>query len=247
MKERRWPWVISGLALVLAAGTGAVATYLWWLPCRGRMLVGTAYGPRYSDALLGDACIDRMNEGTPFPLPTPAALTAPGLLALSTLTMILVAVAWLVPVLFERMSPGRRLAAVVPALGVLVLALLGAGITYQVPAAEGLAYALAPLINVLVLVGLGAVIGAVRARVRFVVAAIALGSMGFAGPVVEYMIMVHWSDASWDAPPGSGYLTAALLLICGVAVLIMTALSRQPRPASPATATEQVEQVDPVA
>jgi hypothetical protein len=244
MKERRWPWLVSGLALVLASISGAAATYLWWLPCRGRMLVGTDFGPRYSDALLGEECIDRMNEGTPFPLPTEAALTAPGLLLLSTVTMILVAVAWLVPVAALPVSGTARWGMALPGLTVLAVAVLGVGTTYGT-SVESLGYLLDSLLSVFALVGLGVVLVAqVPGQVRFGVVTLSVSALGFAGMVADYMLMIRWSDADWDSPPGSGYLTAALLLLCGIAVLIMTALS--PRPASAATAAQQVQQVDPV-
>lgn len=258
-RVNRWPWIVSGLCLVLAALTGAVATYLWWLPCRGRMLVGTPVGPAFSDALLGSACIERMNEGTPFPLATEAALSAPGLLVLATATMVLVAVAWLVPVVTEQLKAARRIAAALPALVVLAVALLGIGIAYRLPGAEELGYPLDLLVHLPIVVALVALLTApVRHRWRYLVASLALSSMGFLGLVAEYLVMVRWSEANWDAPPGSGYLSAAFLLLCGVAVLVMTAAGRRTQPTGPrvvlsdvgglsATATEQVQQVDPIA
>lgn len=241
MKERRWPWTVSGLSLTLAAVTGAVATYLWWLPCRGRMLVGTAFGPTYSDALLGDGCIDRMNEGTPYPLPTEAAWTAPGLLALSTLTMILVAVAWVVPVAVLPMTALARAGIAVPGVTVALVALMGVATALGPESVEPLAYLLDFLLNISAVVGLGLLIAArAPGLARFVLVAVCVSAFGFFGMIGDYMIMVHWSDASWDSPPGSGYLTAALLLVCGVAVLIMTALSRQSRPMAEPVELEEV-------
>ena len=57
--------------------------------------------------------------------------------------------------------------------------------------------------------------------------------MGFAGPVAEYMLMVWWSELNWDAPPGSGYLTSAVLLVCGITVLTMTVMGRPSPPVGP--------------
>ena len=57
--------------------------------------------------------------------------------------------------------------------------------------------------------------------------------MGFAGPVVDYMLMVWWSELNWDAPPGSGYLTSAVLLVCGITVLTMTVMARPLPPVGP--------------
>ena len=57
--------------------------------------------------------------------------------------------------------------------------------------------------------------------------------MGFAGPVVDYMLMVWWSELNGDAPPGSGYLTSAVLLVCGITVLTMTVMARPLPPVGP--------------
>jgi hypothetical protein len=205
------------------------------------MLVGTAFGPRYSDELLGMACIDRMNEGTPFPLPTWVALTTPGLLLLSTVTMILVGLAWLVPVAALPLSRSARVAIALPGLSVLGVALLGVGTAYLPEATEALGYFLDFLLNLFAMVGLGLLIAArVPGLARFVVLTLCVSAFGFFGMVGDYLIMVHWSDANWDSPPGSGYLTAALLLVSGCAVLIMTALSRQPAQPVPDVELDEV-------
>ena len=229
-KRRSW---LGASALLIGAGlTGAAATYLWWLPCKGQMLLGTPLG---SDSAgdPGQACIDRMGEGTPIPLPTQAALSAPGLLVLATVTIVLVSVAWLLPVLTQPISRGRQVIAALPALGAAAVAVLGVGIAYEVPGAEDLAYPLDTFVSLLVVVAVVVLWGHVAARARLLVAALALSSMGFAGPVAEYMVMVWWSELNWDAPPGSGYLTAAFLVICGITVLTMTVVGRLLPPAGP--------------
>jgi hypothetical protein len=234
MHERRWPWLVASASLVAAGLTGAAATYLWWLPCRGAMLVGTILEPARNGP--DQACIDRMGEGTPFPLPTEVASSTPGLLLLATVTMILVAVAWLLPVFSEQTSVVRRVIAAFPALAVLAVAVLGLGIAYGVPGAEGLAYPLDALVNLLVLAAVVVLWGHSVTRARYLVAALALSAMGFAGPVIEYLVMVHWSELNWDAPPGSGYLTAGLLVLCGLTLLTMSRLagsSRAPCAPSP--------------
>ena len=232
MRERRRPWLVASALLIGAGLSGAAATYLWWLPCRGQMLLGTPLG---SDSVNepSRACIDRMGAGTPFPLPTQAALSAPGLLILATLTIVLVAIAWLLPVLTHPMSRVRQIIAALPALGALAVAVLGVGIAYGVPGAERLAYPLDTFVNLLVVVAVVVLWGHVTAWARFLVAALALSSMGFAGPVVDYMLMVWWSELNWDAPPGSGYLTSGFLLVCGITVLTMTIRGRLMPPVGP--------------
>ncbi|HYI54031.1 MAG TPA: hypothetical protein VEX57_08695 [Microlunatus sp.] len=139
--------------------------------------------------------------------------------------------AWLLLVLTQPMSSVRRVIAAVPALGAAAVAVLGVGIAYEVLGAKGLAYSLDAFVNVLVAVAV--MWGHVAARARLLVAALALSSMGFAGPVAEYMVMVWWSELNWDAPPGSGYLTSAVLLLCGITLLTMTLATRLVPPVGP--------------
>ena len=40
--------------------------------------------------------------------------------------------------------------------------------------------------------------------------------------MLEYMIMIGFSDADWDTPPGTGYLTVAAITICAILIVIMT-------------------------
>lgn len=231
-------WAVSGLALIAAAFTGAAATYLWWLPCQGRMLVGTAYGPRYSDSLLGRACIDRMNDGTPFPLPTGVALSTPGLLHLSTLTVLLVGVAWLVPVACLPRDVSARVGISLPGWAVVVVAALGVVTGFG---GLGIGYLADLLLNVFVLVSVVLLIGQrAPGLARFVVAALPVSALGFVGMVVDYSLMIRWSDADWDSPPGSGYLSAALFLVCGVTVLVMTAVGGRRQPTDPRVVLQEV-------
>ena len=231
MDETRRAWWLSGVALVLAALTGAGAVYLWWLPCRGLMLVGTPLDPSQDSADTSDACIARMGEGTPFPLPTTAVLSAPGLLPLTVVTIGLVAVAWLAPVVTEPLSGVPRLVAALPGCAALGVAALAVGIAYGVPGAEAVAYPLATFLNLLVIAGFAVLLGYASGWRRYLVTALALSSMGFGGPVVEYLVMVSWSELNWDAPPGSGYLSAVLLLHCGQTVLVANGTHRHRRSA----------------
>lgn len=232
MDERRSPWLVSGVLLICAGLAGAVATHLWWLPCRGQMVIGTPLGPEFSDHLMTSACTDRMNEGTPFPLPTEASLSTPWLLFLSSATMLLVALAWLVPVLRAAIGWQPRVIMALPAAGIVMVAGLGVGIAHGSAVAEGLAYPLDTMITLVIVPAVVIVIAApVRRPSRFLVAALAVSSMGFFGAVAEYLLMASWSDAAWDAPPGSGYLTAGLLVLCGATLLVLT-LSSRPRPVS---------------
>ncbi len=50
------------------------------------------------------------------------------------------------------------------------------------------------------------------------------GTTAFGGyhGMLEYMIMIGFSDANWDSPPGTGYLTVAAIIICAILIVIMT-------------------------
>lgn len=93
MTPRRWPWLLVAALLLLASGAVAFSTSLYWLPCRGSMLNGSVlrghtYGPDFSEA-----CLRRMDDGTPFAnAVAPAAATrwvagAAALLGLAWLVM----------------------------------------------------------------------------------------------------------------------------------------------------------------
>lgn len=65
--SRRWPWLLSSLLLAAAALAAGLATYLFWLPCRGSMLLGSMFFPVDIGSEFSDACLVRMDTGTPFP------------------------------------------------------------------------------------------------------------------------------------------------------------------------------------
>jgi hypothetical protein len=45
--------------------------------------------------------------------------------------------------------------------------------------------------------------------------------------IAEYMIMIRFSDANWDDPPGTGYLTVATIAISAILTAIMTLRTSQ--------------------
>jgi hypothetical protein len=40
--------------------------------------------------------------------------------------------------------------------------------------------------------------------------------------IVEYVVMINFSEADWDSPPGTGYLTVATITISAILTVIMT-------------------------
>ncbi len=50
-------------------------------------------------------------------------------------------------------------------------------------------------------------------------------AFGFIHVGTEYVIMTSFSDANWDSPPGTGYLTVATITISAILTAIMTLLA----------------------
>jgi hypothetical protein len=40
--------------------------------------------------------------------------------------------------------------------------------------------------------------------------------------IAEYVAMIIFSERDWDDPPGTGYLTVAVITICAILTVIMT-------------------------
>jgi hypothetical protein len=52
-------------------------------------------------------------------------------------------------------------------------------------------------------------------------------AFGFLHAAAEWIAMGVFSVATWDVPPGTGYLTGATLIISGLLTLLMTLRPRQ--------------------
>ena len=62
-------------------------------------------------------------------------------------------------------------------------------------------------------------------RRRFLRVALALWgttAFGIFHQMLAYMIMVGFSERDWDEPPGTGYLTVAVIMISAILIVIMT-------------------------
>jgi hypothetical protein len=70
-----------------------------------------------------------------------------------------------------------------------------------------------------------------RRVLRLVVVLWDATAFGAIHTIVEYVVVINFSDANWDAPPGTGYLTVATITISAILTVIMT--RREPRTLSP--------------
>jgi hypothetical protein len=241
--------------MLAAAVAASWSTYLHWLPCQGSMLDGTIIHPTVGDGLSYEeyekldpaikakmsACERRMDtdvfepgEQTPW---------APELFVLA---IALAGLAWLTLVLGLRWQLRTKVAAALPGLASLAAAVVGAlAIGDAAPPPDNpLVWTLLVIIEWSALVALVAIWAwqpEVRGRrrvLRLVVALWGTTAFGVYHGMLDYMIMIGFSDRDWDSPPGTGYFTVAAITICAIVIVIMTL--RMPK-----RAAEAEPQVDP--
>ncbi len=222
MTERRWRWLAAAALLLAAAVAAGHAVYLFWLPCRGAMLSGTilrgyAYGPDF-----GEACLRRMDTGMPFPYPGEPVEWASGAGPLGALAMVLAGLAWLVLTWGSGESVGSN--AVIAGPGLLTVGLA----VHAVLAPESFGYGavlmiLWILVEVAAFIAVGVLLAQPPGRKRspLPLVVVAWGSTAFGGfhQIADFVAMITFSDANWDVPPGTGYLTTAVLALSAFVTL----------------------------
>jgi hypothetical protein len=227
MRERRWPWVVPSILLGAAAAATAWSTYVHWLPCRGALLSGSVVRGYRDGPAFSDACLRRMDTSLPFPYPPEPAEQTPWASELGVLAMALAGTAWLVLLLGVKWSMRTKVVAALPGLGTLILAGISAVATLD-PARSAEDYIsiwlwLTP--DVAALVALAAIWRwqpGFRGRrfVRVLVLVWGTTAFSFAHTIGEYTLMFAFSEADWDTPPLTGYLTAAVLLVSAALTVI---------------------------
>jgi hypothetical protein len=222
--ERRWPWLLAAAVMLASAVAAGWSTYLHWLPCQGNMLSGSIiYGYDHVGPDFSDACLRRM-DGDQGPWES----------ELNIIAMALLGVAWLTLVLGLRWRLRTRAVAALP--GLLMLALAVA-----LPISDATANPDDSVPTMVILtIELAAVIALVaistwqpdlrgRGVLRLLVVLWGTTAFGFVHGMAEYMIMIKFSDANWDSPPGTGYLTIATIAISAILTAIMTLRAPRPR------------------
>ena len=190
----------------------------------GSIFRGYAYGPDFSDA-----CLRRMDGGLPFPYPPEPAEQASWAAELGVAAMVAAALAWLVLVVGLRWSPRAAVVAALPGLallGVAALAALASRDATRSPDAE-LPLWLWVIIDVTAIIALVAVGDRHDVR-RLALVLWGTTVFGLVQSAAAYLFMTGVvSDANWDVPPGTGYLTAAALLVSGVVTLALAGSAGQ--------------------
>ena len=223
--------------LMLASAVAAAwSTYLYWLPCRGTMLEGTLLQPFSGDGRTYeeyekldpavkasmDACLRRMDGDI--------SGQAPWTSELLILAMALVGLAWLTLVFCVRWHLRTKAVAALPGLATVVMAM---AVAVTIGDAEGgednpLLRMMLVAVEWFALLALAAIWvwqPKERTRRRFLRLAVAVWgttAFGIFHQMLEYMIMVASSERDWDEPPGTGYLTVAVIAISAILIVIMT-------------------------
>jgi hypothetical protein len=179
------------------------------------MLLGSIIqGDDYDGVEFSAACLRRM-DGEPGPWRS-----------VKVAAMAVAGVAWLALVLGLRWRLRTKAVAALPSL--VTLAVAGAG---AIGAGRGLDDS--PLVRLVLTIELLAVVALVaisawqpevrgRGVLRLAVVLWGTTAFGVVHVIVEYVIMINFSDANWDTPPGTGYLTVATITISAILTVIMT-------------------------
>jgi hypothetical protein len=230
VREQRWPWLLTAGLMLAAAVAAAWSTYLYWLPCRGTMLEGTLIQPFSGDGRTYDeyekldpavkasmdACLRRMDGDI--------SELAPWTSELHVVAIALLGVAWLTLVLGLRWRLRTRAVAALPGLATLVVAVAEAaalGDAGHVPMMLLFSIELSAVVALIaILAWQSEVIG--RCWLRLVVVLWGTTAFGAIHTIAEYVAMIIFSERDWDDPPGTGYLTVAVITICAILTVIMT-------------------------
>ena len=208
MREQRWPWLLTAGLMLASAAAFAWSTYLHWLPCRGSMLLGSIIqGDDSVGGEFSDLCLRRM-DGDQGPWES----------ELNVVAMVLLGAAWLALVLGMRWQ--LRTKAVAAVLGLAALEEDTLRPSY-IPLMLLLNSELAAVVALVVI---SAWQPEVRGRrvLRLAVVLWGITAFGAIHTIVEYVVMINFSEADWDAPPGTGYLTVATITISAILTVIMT-------------------------
>ena len=235
MKEQRWPWLLAAGLMLTSAVAAAWSTYLYWLPCRGSMLEGTLIHPSsgdgrtYEEYTKLDPAIKAAMRACEARMDGDMSGQAPWTSELHVLAMALVGLAWLTLVVALRWQLKTKAVAAVPGLATVAVAL---AVAATIGAERGEDHPLLKMLSVavewsalLALAMIWAWQPEVRTRRRFLRIAVALWgttAFGVFHLMLEYMIMIGFSERDWDDPPGTGYLTVATIAISAILLVIMT-------------------------
>lgn len=216
-------WLLSAALIALGAAFDGAAVTLYWRACDGELLNGSVFSPVQSGVGFSDSCFVAMDQAAMFPLPELGdGLTLVG--ALGAVAALLLASAWLVLVPAFQVPAKVRPVAALP--GILGIALVVEGVVASlVPWPDYPDFLFIGLAVLLSLSGPLALMILADARVTWpglgvaAVVVFAATAPGSGQQILDFFVMLSLSHADWDKPPGSGYPTAALLLVAALATV----------------------------
>lgn len=185
-----------------------------------------------------EACLVRMNTGTPFPFLADQGQRTWWSSQLAGISVALAALAWLPPAFGLGWRRRTRAALSLPVLASLLLPAVTFPMTRRTGFDSGSPGAVWLWLSVEV-AGVAAILAVGRwesaaggaTLVRLLALSWGATAFGMVHQLFEYAFMITTNDSNWDVPPGTGYATSAVL---GVSAML-TALAglRRSRPARP--------------
>lgn len=217
----RFRIALLATTLLLAAAAAGISTWLMWLPCQGTMFNGLL-GLREASGF-SDACLARMDGNGALPL-------AIGVVEFRALSAILLALGWWTYASALRISQvhgasrASRVSQILILLPILpivwfaveTLLATDGGTIWEATSAAATISLTSALAGIIIL------LHPAENRTRYVglIGLCGVASYGAVHAAGDYMLMIGVHTANWDVPPGTGYVTALVMAVCGVVVAV---------------------------
>jgi hypothetical protein len=220
----RIQWYAAAALLALGGLLTAVAAAVRWFPCL--------------DDLTGPACTARQSRAFDYLTPTEPWQALPATAVLTGLGMLALAASW--PLIVRRLKVRPALRTAIAVIMMVKPLLLGA-MLLAAPVVGALPRSASPVLLVAeITLDLAALVVVLAAPghlladyQRLLLAAVTFWLVGWVGQVLDALVFTLLTPDS-DSAPGSGLLTAAIVIGCGVGVALIT--RHNPERGSPALA-----------
>lgn len=215
----RAPWLVLATMMSAAAIAVAFATWLHWAPCSGSMLTASMFHGSLESNGFTDACLGRMDSGAVFPFIDTVGHGATGSGA-TIGSMALLGLGWVGFIATRRWTFVERTLAAAPGLLTAALAVSSFVQVFLPPLWPrlGVVTWIVVAIDLTALVAAAVIVQLTSGldRAAQLLALWGVTSFGWMRTIGDYMTMIIWSNANWDAPPGTGYVTAATMAASGL-------------------------------
>jgi len=209
----RTQWYAAAALLALGGLLTAAAAALRWFPCLGD--------------LSGPSCIARQSRAHNYLMPTEPWQALPATAVLAGLGLL--CAAGVLPLIVHRLNIRPALRTVLAAIVILKPLLLG-GMLLAAPVIGVLPRGASPVLLVTqIVLDLSALVIVLAAPnhpladyQRLLLAAVAFWLAGWVGQILDALVFGLFAPDA-DSAPGSGLLTAVILIGCGVGVALITA------------------------